>query len=271
MDLYDDIFNDQLLQFSPLCLSPPPEPFTPLMEFLRDPIMEETENVGEVTVGLTPNPPISEANRSTGTHSPNLIPPPETLTLAQNPPEMNMMGSVQQPNDSTMSDIGQQIEEENSRYAHPTMTQSFELPNDLQEQFLSVPLSQSYSSYPTYQHGPVASHFNMYDQQHLPLVLANSEERPLVPRMVTDVARNQENVQEQVNQDLPRFSYPTLDTYAQALPCTNSLSSIQINVLKGRERSYQSHIEYGESSSSAQRRVLFIKMHINLILQYRLN
>lgn len=31
--------------------------------------------------------------------------------------------------------IGQQIEEENSEYAHPLMTQSFELPNHLQEQF----------------------------------------------------------------------------------------------------------------------------------------
>lgn len=35
--------------------------------------------------------------------------------------------------------VGQQIEEENNGYAHPVMTQSFGLPNHLQEQF-SLPL-----------------------------------------------------------------------------------------------------------------------------------
>lgn len=34
---------------------------------------------------------------------------------------------------------GRPIEEGNSGYAHPMMTQSFELPNHLQEQFLSLP------------------------------------------------------------------------------------------------------------------------------------
>lgn len=43
---------------------------------------------------------------------------------------------------------GQQIEEENSGYAHPVMTQSFELPNHLQEQFslpLYVPINPKYN------------------------------------------------------------------------------------------------------------------------------
>lgn len=35
---------------------------------------------------------------------------------------------------------GRPIEEGNNGYAHPMMTQSFELPNHLQEQFLSLPL-----------------------------------------------------------------------------------------------------------------------------------
>lgn len=35
MDLYDDIFNDQSLQFSPLRLSTSPEPFTSIMVYFK--------------------------------------------------------------------------------------------------------------------------------------------------------------------------------------------------------------------------------------------
>ncbi|KAL0800231.1 hypothetical protein Bca101_055406 [Brassica carinata] len=100
----------------------------------------------------------------------------------------NTMNPFQEQNESTMIGIGQQIEEENSGYAHPVMTQSFDLPNHIQEQF-SLPLSQSYPSNSRYQNCLVDSHSNIYDQQLPPLVQANREDEALVPRMVTEVAR----------------------------------------------------------------------------------
>lgn len=50
--------------------------------------MEETENVGEETVGLINNFAVSEANPSMSAQSPDLIPLPDTLTLVQYPPEV---------------------------------------------------------------------------------------------------------------------------------------------------------------------------------------
>lgn len=51
--------------------------------------MEETDNVGEDTVGLINNSAISKANPSMSVQSPDLIPLPETLTLVQQyPPEV---------------------------------------------------------------------------------------------------------------------------------------------------------------------------------------
>lgn len=91
MDLYDDIFNDQSLQFSPLRLSPSPEPFTSIVDVLQDPLVEETENVGEETVGLINNFAVSEANPSMSAQSPDLIPLPDTLTLVQYPPEVEQL------------------------------------------------------------------------------------------------------------------------------------------------------------------------------------
>nr|VDD36619.1 unnamed protein product [Brassica oleracea] len=91
MDLCDDIFNDQSLQFSPLRLSPSPEPFTSIVDVLQDPLVEETENVGEETVGLINNFAISEANPSMSAQSPDLIPLPDTLTLVQYPPEVEQL------------------------------------------------------------------------------------------------------------------------------------------------------------------------------------
>ncbi|AEE31004.1 transcriptional regulator EFH1-like protein [Arabidopsis thaliana] len=101
----------------------------------------------------------------------------------------NATDLFQEPNNSTMIDIGQQIEEGNNGYAHQPLIDPFELPNHHQEQFPSVPISQNYPSYPVYQHGPVGSHFNMYGQQPPPLVLTNREEEHLPPRNVTDLAR----------------------------------------------------------------------------------
>ncbi|ESQ33988.1 hypothetical protein EUTSA_v10009450mg [Eutrema salsugineum] len=271
-----------MFQLSPLCFTPSPDSFPPIMDVLQDPIVEETANVFEEAVGLISNPVglisnpvglisnpvglisnpvIGEANPSMNTQSPNLIPFPETLTLVQNPPEMehqqlsgnshgyfqdnllnrqadqqplfdqnlldsflqpdvsvmqpqqlscnshsflqgnlpngqlnqqslfnqNTMSSFPEPNDPTMTGTGQQIEGEINGFAHPITTQSFELPNHLQEQFRPVSLSPNYQSYPTYQHGPVASHFNMYDQQPPPLVLTNREDELLAPRMVADL------------------------------------------------------------------------------------
>ncbi|KAL0700136.1 hypothetical protein Bca4012_056258 [Brassica carinata] len=334
MDLYDDIFNDQSLQFSPLRLSPSPEPFTSIMEILQDPLVEETDNVGDETVGLINNSAISEANPSMSVQSPDLIPLPETLTLVQHPPQdqlllcsphglqenlpniqsdqpflfdqnvldafqepdvfamqdqqflynlhgslqgntndeldqkslfnQNTMNHFQESNDSAMIGIGQQIEEENSGYAHPVMTQSFDLPNHIQEQF-SLPLSQSYPSNSRYQNCLVDSHSNIYDQQLPPLVQANREDEALVPRMVTEVARtfplqnqisvtpplpqipssstrdhqvqlpqipssstrNQENVQELVNKPSPGIKYPTLKDYAHLFPSTKAFAPIE--------------------------------------------
>lgn len=124
MDLYEDnIFNDQSLQFSPLRLSPSPEPFTSIMvylliiyslflismkilwwhiydnktnilalwnikDILQDPVVEETDNVGEEIVGLINNSAINEANLLMSEKSPDLISLPETLTLVQHPLEV---------------------------------------------------------------------------------------------------------------------------------------------------------------------------------------
>ncbi|XP_024007992.1 uncharacterized protein LOC18992202 [Eutrema salsugineum] len=353
MDWNDDIFDDQMFQLSPLCFTPSPDSFPPIMDVLQDPIVEETANVFD---GLISNPVIGEANPSMNTQSPNLIPFPETLTLVQNPPEMehqqlsgnshgyfqdnllnrqadqqplfdqnlldsflqpdvsvmqpqqlscnshsflqgnlpngqlnqqslfnqNTMSSFPEPNDPTMTGTGQQIEGEINGFAHPITTQSFELPNHLQEQFRPVSLSPNYQSYPTYQHGPVASHFNMYDQQPPPLVLTNREDELLAPRMVADLygtypqqnqisvtpplpqipssctrprfCRNQgnaANAPELGTRPSPRFRYPTIETYAQFLPCTTALADMEISILGRRPRS---HFEHGESSSSARRR-----------------
>ncbi|KAF8107860.1 hypothetical protein N665_0116s0065 [Sinapis alba] len=317
MDLYNDIFNDQSLQFSPLRLSPSPEPFTSIMEILQDPLVEKTDNVGEETVGLINNSAISDANPSMSVQSPDLIPLPETLTLVQHPPEVdqlllcsphrlqenlpniqsdqpflfdqnvldafqepavfamqqdhqflyNLHGSVlqgntndqldqkslfnqntmnhfQEPNDSAMQDhnfrcnpngflqgnangqldqqsmfnqntmnpfqeqndstmigIGQHIEEENSGYAHPVMTQSFELPNHPPEQF----------SLPLYQNCLVDSHSNIYHQQPPPLVQANREDETIVPRMVTEVSRTCP-LQNQTSVTPPLSQIPTSPT-----------------------------------------------------------
>ncbi|CAA7028754.1 unnamed protein product [Microthlaspi erraticum] len=221
MDSYDDLFDDQMFQFSPLRLSPPPQPFTATMESLEGLVVEETERVDEDIVALVSNPTIDEVIPSTSTRSPDLFPFPEMLTLLQDPPEMeqqqllcnshehlqgnlpnepldqqslsnqNALNAFQGLDDFTMIDFDQLMEEENIGYANPTVTQSFELPNNLQEQFPSVPLSQSFPSYPTYQHAPVASHSNMYNQQPPPLGLADRENEPIAPRMVTDLARSQ--------------------------------------------------------------------------------
>ncbi|CAF2160181.1 unnamed protein product [Brassica napus] len=315
MDLYDDIFNDQSLQFSPLRLSPSPEPFTSIVGVLQDPLVEETENVGEETVGLINNSAISEANPSRSAQSPDLIPLPDTLTLVQSPPEVqdqqflynphgslqgntngqldhqslfnqktmnhfqepndsamqdhnfgcnphgllqgnangqldqqslfnqNTMNPFQELNDSTMIGIGQQIEEENNGYAHPVMTQSFGLPNHLQEQF-SLPLSQSYPSNLRYQNGLVDSHSNIYDQQPPPLVQANREDEALVPRMVTEVAsRNQGNVQELLNKPSSGVKYPTLKDYAHLFPSTKAFAPIEFNVLWRQQENNPSRFE----------------------------
>ncbi|KAG5378796.1 hypothetical protein IGI04_026638 [Brassica rapa subsp. trilocularis] len=356
MDLYDDIFNDQSLQFSPLRLSPSPEPFTSIVGVLQDPLVEETENVREETVGLINNSAISEANPSRSAQCPDLIPLPDTLTLVQSPPEVqqdqqflynphgslqgntngqldhqslfsqktmnhfqepndsamqqdhnfgcnphgllqgnangqldqqslfnqNTMNPFQELNDSTMIGVGQQIEEENNGYAHPVMTQSFGLPNHLQEQF-SLPLSQSYPSNLRYQNGLIDSHSNIYDQQPPPLVQANREDEALVPRMVTEVtSRNQGNVQELLNKPSSGVKYPTLKDYAHLFPSTKAFAPIEFNVLwrqqennpsrfesrhrngqsrlfernvfGRRQRNDSSGIEDVESSSAAQRR-----------------
>ncbi|KAH0911297.1 hypothetical protein HID58_034618 [Brassica napus] len=334
MDLYDDIFNDQLFQLSPLRFSSSPEPFASLTEFLQDPLLEETENVDGEAVGFINSSAITEANPSMGIPSPNLVPFPETLTLVQNQSDhhfflnQNMLDSFEQEpgvfampqqslvcnpkgclqgnltngqldqqslfnritmnpfqetNDSTMIENGRPIEEGNSGYAHPMMTQSFELPNHLQEQFLSLPSSQSYLSEPMYEHGLVASHFNKYDQQPPTLVLPNREDGALVPSMDKNLARtnsapnqisvtlplpqmtsnstrNQGNVQERVNQPTPGSRYPTLETYARAqgLPCTKAFAPIDFNVLGRRQRNDQSRFEHEESSSAAQRRRIFM-------------
>ncbi|CAN7049788.1 unnamed protein product [Brassica rapa subsp. trilocularis] len=356
MDLYDDIFNDQSLQFSPLRLSPSPEPFTSIVGVLQDPLVEETENVREETVGLINNSAISEANPSRSAQCPDLIPLPDTLTLVQSPPEVqdqqflynphgslqgntngqldhqslfsqktmnhfqepndsamqdhnfgcnphgllqgnangqldqqslfnqNTMNPFQELNDSTMIGVGQQIEEENNGYAHPVMTQSFGLPNHLQEQF-SLPLSQSYPSNLRYQNGLIDSHSNIYDQQPPPLVQANREDEALVPRMVTEVtSRNQGNVQELLNKPSSGVKYPTLKDYAHLFPSTKAFAPIEFNVLwrqqennpsrfesrhrngqsrlfernvfGRRQRNDSSGIEDVESSSAAQRRLV---------------
>ncbi|CAN6888620.1 unnamed protein product [Brassica oleracea] len=331
MDLYDDIFNDQLFQLSPLRFSSSPEPFASLTEFLQDPLLEETENVDGEAVGFINSSAITEANPSMCMLSPNLVPFPETLTLVQNQSDhhfflnqnmldsfeqepgvfampqqslvcnpngclqgyltngqldqqslfnRNIMNPFQEPNDSTMLENGRPIEEGNSGYALPVMTQFFELPNHLQEQFLSLPSSQSYLSEPMYEHGLVASPFNMYDQQPPTLVLPNRKDRGLVPSMDKNLARtnsvpnqisvtlplpqmpsnstrNQGNVQERVNQPTPGIRYPTLETYARAqgLPCTKAFAPIDFNVLGRRQRNDQSRFEHGESS---QRRRIFM-------------
>ncbi|KAH0917944.1 hypothetical protein HID58_025604, partial [Brassica napus] len=292
MDLYEDIFNDQSLQFSPLRLSPSPEPFTSIVGVLQDPLVEETENVREETVGLINNSAISEANPSRSAQCPDLIPLPDTLTLVQSPPEVqdqqflynphgslqgntngqlehqslfsqktmnhfqepndsamqdhnfgcnphgllqgnangqldqqslfnqNTMNPFQELNDSTMIGVGQQIEEENNGYAHPVMTQSFGLPNHLQEQF-SLPLSQSYPSNLRYQNGLIDSHSNIYDQQPPPLVQANREDEALVPRMVTEVARTCP-LQNQTSVTPPQSHIPTSST--RTCPLQNQIS-----------------------------------------------
>ncbi|KAG2320705.1 hypothetical protein Bca52824_013918 [Brassica carinata] len=261
------------------------------IEILQDPLVEETDNVGDETVGLINNSAISEANPSMSVQSPDLIPLPETLTLVQHPPQQqdqqflynlhgslqgntndeldqkslfnqntmnhfqesndsamqdhnfrcnphgflqgnangqldqqslfnqNTMNPFQEQNESTMIGIGQQIEEENSGYAHPVMTQSFDLPNHIQEQF-SLPLSQSYPSNSRYQNCLVDSHSNIYDQQLPPLVQANREDEALVPRMVTEVARtcplqNQSSV-------TPLSKIPTSST--RTFPLQNQIS-----------------------------------------------
>ncbi|KAF3607402.1 hypothetical protein DY000_02047284 [Brassica cretica] len=147
---------------------------------------------------------------------------------------------------------GRPIEEGNSGYALPVMTQSFELPNHLQEQFLSLPSSQSYLSEPMYEHGLVASPFNMTNS--VPNQISVTLPLP------SNSTRNQGNVQERVNQPTPGIRYPTLETYARAqgLPCTKAFAPIDFNVLGRRQRNDQSRFEHGESSSAAQRRRIFM-------------
>ncbi|CAL9216587.1 unnamed protein product [Arabidopsis halleri] len=100
----------------------------------------------------------------------------------------NPTNLFQEPNNSTMIDIGQQIEEGNNGYAHQPLIDHFELPNHHQEQSLSVPISQNYLSYPAYEHGPIGSHFSMYGQQPPPRVLTNREEEHS-QWIVTNLAR----------------------------------------------------------------------------------
>ncbi|EFH69798.1 hypothetical protein ARALYDRAFT_473086 [Arabidopsis lyrata subsp. lyrata] len=101
----------------------------------------------------------------------------------------NATNLFQEPNNSTMVDIGQQIEEGNNGYAHQPLIDHFELPNHHQEQSLSVPISQNYLSYPAYEHGPIGSHFNMYGQQPPPRVSTHREEGHPPQWIVTDLAR----------------------------------------------------------------------------------
>ncbi|KAJ4894764.1 Uncharacterized protein Rs2_21558 [Raphanus sativus] len=132
----------------------------------------------------------------------------------------NTMNPFQGLNDSTMIGIGQQIEEENSEYAHPLMTQSFELPNHLQEQF-SLSLSHSYPSNSRYQNGLVDSYSSIYNQQPHPLVQANRENEALVPRMVTEVARTCP-LQNQTSVIPPLSEIPTSST--RTCPLHNQIS-----------------------------------------------
>ncbi|KAH0868277.1 hypothetical protein HID58_075299 [Brassica napus] len=128
MDLYDDIFNDQSLQFSPLRLSPSPEPFTSIVDVLQDPLVEETENVGEETVGLINNFAVSEANPSMSAQSPDLIPLPDTLTLVQYPPEVQDQQFLYNPQGSLQGNTNGQLDQQ-SLFNQNTMN-NFQEPND---------------------------------------------------------------------------------------------------------------------------------------------
>ncbi|XP_010501636.1 PREDICTED: transcriptional regulator EFH1-like [Camelina sativa] len=128
-----------------------------------------------------------------------------------------IMNSFQDPNISTMINIVQQTEEGNNGYAHQQpLIDSFELPNHLQDQFLSPPVPENYPSYPAYQHGPIGSHFNMYEQQPTPRALTNREDEPFPPRMVSDLATtySQQN-QISVIPPQPRMSSSSTRNYFQ--------------------------------------------------------
>ncbi|KAG7655781.1 hypothetical protein ISN44_As01g028240 [Arabidopsis suecica] len=149
----------------------------------------------------------------------------------------NATDLFQEPNNSTMIDIGQQIEEGNNGYAHQPLIDPFELPNHHQEQFPSVPISQNYPSYPVYQHGPVGSHFNMYGQQPPPLVLTNREEEHLPPRNVTDLASTY-HLQNQISTIPPQSQMTSSST--RIYPLQNQISMIppQSQVPSSSTRTY---------------------------------
>lgn len=143
MDLYDDIFNVQLLQLSPLRFCPSPEPFTSLTvyftitashfniflyensicdiddankvkmlalcnikEFLLDPLVEEAENVDGEAVGFIENSAITEANRTMGVQSPNLVLFPERLPLVQNQSDQQLFLNQNMLNSSFVQEPG---------------------------------------------------------------------------------------------------------------------------------------------------------------------
>ncbi|XP_010462957.1 PREDICTED: uncharacterized protein LOC104743594 [Camelina sativa] len=120
-----------------------------------------------------------------------------------------IMNSFQDPNNSTMINIVQQTEEGNNGYAHQQpLTDSFELPNHLQDQFLSPPVPENY---PAYQHGPIGSHFNMYEQQPPPRALTNREDEHLPPRMVSDLVMTYSQ-QNQISMIAPQSRMPSSST-----------------------------------------------------------
>ncbi|XP_019094460.1 PREDICTED: uncharacterized protein LOC104759482 [Camelina sativa] len=170
--------------------------------------MVEIENMDEVFAGLFFVPAISEATPTTSTQ-PSLDPLPESLTIPQYPPDV--------------INIVQQTEEGNNGYAcQQPLIDSFELPNHLQDQFLSPPVPENYPSYPAYQHGPIGSHFNMYEQQPPPRNLTNREDEHLPPRMVTDLVMN-DSQQNQISMIPPQPRMLSSSTRTCPLQNQNSM------------------------------------------------